>query len=120
MRTSSRSTVGSRQSKLPSSSGMLGEAFRCRSPRIADAPDAEIGPSGAIPRSACAATDGAARVRQSARILAMSDATKVRYIKLLQACGIAQAAGELLDLDSLADDLDVVPPVIEIDLDQLH
>ena len=51
----------------------------------------------------------------------MSDdeSTKWRYIRLLQAAGVAQAAGEPLDVDALADELDVSLPVAHMDLEQL-
>ena len=47
------------------------------------------------------------------------ESTKRRYIRLLQATGVAQAADEPLDLDALADELDVSLPVIHMDLEQL-
>jgi hypothetical protein len=51
----------------------------------------------------------------------MSDdeSTKWRYIRLLQAAGVAQAADEPLDVDALADELDVSLPVAHMDLEQL-
>jgi hypothetical protein len=51
----------------------------------------------------------------------MSDdeSAKWRYIRLLQAAGVAQAADEPLDVDALADELDVSLPVAHMDLEQL-
>jgi len=42
-----------------------------------------------------------------------------RYIKLLQAAGVAQAAGEPLDVGVLAEALGISVPVVRMDLDQL-
>jgi hypothetical protein len=45
--------------------------------------------------------------------------TKSRYIRLLQAVGVTQAADEPLDLDALANDLDISLPALDMDLEQL-
>jgi hypothetical protein len=49
----------------------------------------------------------------------IDESTTHRYIKLLQAAGVAQAAGEPLDVGVLAEQLDVSPPIVHMDLHQL-
>jgi len=59
-------------------------------------------------------------VPRAVRILCEVDAdAKNRYVKLLGAAGVAQAADEPLDIAALAEDLGVSPPTVEMDLEQL-
>lgn len=43
-----------------------------------------------------------------------------RYVKLLGTAGVAQAAGDPLDIGLLAEELDVSPPEVQVDLEQLE
>lgn len=47
------------------------------------------------------------------------ESTARRYIRLLGAAGIAQAADEPLDIAELAEELGVSPPTVQVDLEQL-
>ena len=48
------------------------------------------------------------------------DAERRLFVALLNACGVAEAAGEPLDIDGLASELELLPPTLERELEHLE